>query len=119
MDKYFTIEKIGEITVINLLFAELSMEEAEEMKTALYGHVDEKNNKLLIDMSRCVFMSSVALGVLVSLTAKVHAVHGLVVLCSPTKEVAALLEITKLSSIYEIFSTRQEALSSFGKAGGR
>lgn len=119
IDKYFTVEKAGAITIINLLFGELSMEEAEEMRKTFHGYVTQEYNKFIIDLSRCVFMSSVALGVLVSLTARVHSFGGFINICSPTKEVASLLEITKLSSIYAVYDTREAALASFNKSDDR
>lgn len=117
MDKIFTIEKIADMIVVDLLFAELSMEDAESLKESLYGYVTSSSKKFIIDLNKCVFFPSVALGVLVSLTAKVHAVNGRVVLCSPTKEVAAILEITKFGNIYDIYQTREEAIKSFDEAG--
>jgi len=112
-EKYFTVEKAGQVTIVHLLFAELSLEDAEEVKSALYAHVTDTSNKFIIDLHQCVFMSSVALGVLVCLTAKIHHCHGRIALASPTKEVAVVLEITKLAKIYDVYDSREKALASF------
>ena len=93
---------------------ELSLEDADELKRALYELVSETSNKIVIDFHQCVFMSSVALGTLVCLTARVHSYDGRIVLCSPTREVAAVLAVTKLGNIYDIYQTQDEAVRSFG-----
>lgn len=119
MNNIFNVEKSGDVTVVNLLFAELSMEDAEDLKNALYAYVTASTNKFVIDLDRCAFFPSLALGVIVSLTAKIHSFQGRVVLCRPSKEVAAILEITKFGNIYDIYKTREEALASFEKASGK
>ena len=113
MENYFTIEKAGGIQVVTFLFAELSLEDAEDFKKSLYSYVSDTSNKFIIDFHRCVFMSSVALGALVSFTAKIHSYDGRIVFCAPTKEVSAILAITKFDKIYDIYRTREEALASF------
>ena len=91
MNNIFTIEKIKDVIVVNLLFAELSMEDAEDLKKALYEHVTDSSNKFIIDLDKCVFFPSMALGVLIALKKNIHAVKGQIVLCRPTKKVRQYL----------------------------
>ena len=113
MDEIITIEHSGAATIVNLLCAELSFEQAEELKKKLYACVSDTSNKFIVDLHQCGFMSSVALGVLVCFTAKVHSFDGRIVLCHPSKETSTVLAITKLDKIYDIYPTRVEALASF------
>lgn len=116
VEKYFTAEKKGEVTVIRLLRAELSLEDADDLKKALYGFVSEASNKFIVDLHQCGFLSSAALGMLVCLTARIHSFDGRIVLCDPTKEIAAILDITKLGRIYDIYPTLEEAFASFTRS---
>lgn len=111
MAAYFDIEKTGKVAIVTPLIGEMSFEEAEELKQQLYVHVSERTNLFVVDMHRCGFVSSVALGVLVCFTARVHSFDGRVVLCDLPKEVATLLEITKLGKIYDIYATRDQAVA--------
>ena len=113
MENYFTFEKVGDVQIVTFIFAELSLEDADGFKKSLYSHVSDSNNKFIIDFHQCVFMSSVALGALVSFTTKIHSYDGRIVFCAPTKEVSAILAITKFDKIYDIYRTRKEALASF------
>lgn len=113
VNEHISAERTGGVTLIRFLFAELSLQDVEDLKKVLYGYAGPSANNFVIDLHKCVFLSSLALGLLVGFTAKVHSYDGRVVLCSPTKEVTTLLDITKLGKIYDIYETPEAAIRSF------
>ncbi|MBP7056431.1 MAG: STAS domain-containing protein [Candidatus Omnitrophica bacterium] len=115
MNDIFSIEKHGDVTIVNFLFSELSIEDAEDLKNALYAYISPGSTKFVVDLDKCSFFPSIALGVLASFGAKARSMNGRVVLARPIKEVASILDITKFGNIYDIYTTREEAISSFGK----
>ncbi|MFC1576287.1 STAS domain-containing protein [Candidatus Omnitrophota bacterium] len=113
MDKYFDVSKSGNSTIVKFLFSELSMTEAEEFKNQLYDLVSDNDTKFIIDMSKCSFLPSVALGILVNFTAKVHTKKGKVVFAEPTEQVKTIFRVTHLEKIFKVYNTRDEAVKSF------
>lgn len=115
MNKYFTIRKAEDITVITFLFAELSLKQIEEFKSLFYCLVTDADNKFVINMRMCSFLPSLVLGVLVGFDAKVKKENGRMVFCCLTEQVRTILEITRLVLIFEVYNTEEAALSAFHK----
>lgn len=111
MSDYYKITKTDSITMITLLFSELSIEEAEHFKDDLYGIVSDSHNKFVINMNKCIFMPSVVLGILVKFNMEVAGKKGVMVFCCLTEQVKTLFEITRLNKIFKIYTTEMEALA--------
>jgi len=111
MSHYYKITKTDSITIITLLFSELSIEEAEHFKDDLYGIISDTHNKFVINMNKCIFMPSVVLGIFVKFNTKVTEQNGLMVFCCLTEQVKTLFEITRLDKIFKIYTTEMEALA--------
>ena len=79
MEKYFSVTKTDNVNVVTLLFSELSIEQAEEFKTHLYKLASDSENKFIIDIHKCDFLPSIALGVFVSFVTKVKEKKGEIV----------------------------------------
>ena len=113
MKKYFEVKKVNDITVVVLLFSELSIEESEEFKMQFYKLISDTDNKFIIDISKCLFLPSVVLGIIVNFTAKVHQQYGRIVFCRPSEQVRATFAAAHLTKIFEIYGTQEEAVKSF------
>jgi anti-sigma B factor antagonist len=74
---------------------------------------DEGPRRLLLDLSNVRFLSSNALGILVSLKKKVDAAGGRLRLCGLEPDLLELLRITNLDRIFEMYESREEALKDF------
>ena len=112
MTNYIKINKKDDITIVTILFSEISIEEAEEFRATLYKILSDEHKKFIINMSKCVFLPSVALGVLVRFNAKVVEKSGRMVFCCLSDQVKSLFEITRLDKIFTIYNTEQEAIDS-------
>ena len=113
MNKYFEIEKINDLSIIRILFSELSMEEAEEFKSHLYSLITDKNEAFVINMAKCDFLPSIALGVFVGFNTKAREKSGKVSFCCLPEKIKRIFIITKLDKIFEIYETRIEAIEAF------
>ncbi len=113
------IESEDGILVLELegkLLFEGSHEIKEKAKEYL---VDQKVEKLVVDLSCVEFMDSSGVGVLISLFKNLRERGGKMVLAAPTKDVSRVFELTMLGQIIKIFDNIEEAVQSFvgeGKA---
>ena len=69
----------------------------------------------VIDLSDLQHINSSGLGVLITLLTKARKVGGEVTLSSPSSYINNLLLITKLNTIFQIHSTTEEAINSYGE----
>ena len=70
--------------------------------------------KLVFDMNALRFVDSSGLGALLSCLRQVHSSGGDLKLCEMAKTVRALFELVRMHRIFEIYSSREEALRSYG-----
>jgi len=115
MKKYFRLEKHKDINVIYLLFTEISMAEAEELKMQLYDLITGESKKFLIDLDKLIFLPSVVLGILVSFSKRISEAGGRLVFSCLTEQMKTVFRVTKLKSIFLTYETEEEALKSFKK----
>lgn len=110
------IQPIRDVTVVNFQDASiLDTAVVDEIGRALYELVDaQARRKLILDFSNVKFLSSSALGVLITLKKKSSAIKGEVVLCSMRPELKKVFEITNLSKMFQFCENENKALAHFG-----
>jgi anti-sigma B factor antagonist len=69
---------------------------------------------LLIDLKDISFMDSSGLGALVAALKTIRNSGGELAICSPTDQVQMLFDLTSMSSIFKIYSSRQEFANHHG-----
>ena len=110
------IQTIRDVTVVN--FGDTSILDSlqiQQLGDELYNLVDTLyRQRLILDFSKVRFLSSSALGVLVTLQKKSAAIKGKLLLCGLRKELLDVFKITRLDRLFEIFDDEAGALSSFG-----
>ncbi|MEX2286970.1 MAG: STAS domain-containing protein [Planctomycetaceae bacterium] len=80
----------------------------------LFGLIDEDGRKnIVLDFSHVEYLSSAALGKLITLDKKVKAAKGKLRLCSIRKEIYEVFAITKLNKLFNIHEDQAAALASF------
>ena len=110
MTQHFLLETIDGITVVTFSDAKV----VPETNDPLYRLVeDERHTRLLLDLSNVRFLSSNALGILVSLKKKVDAAGGRLRLCGLEPDLLELLRITSPDRIFETYESREDALKGF------
>ncbi len=82
---------------------------ADELEACLH---QAEVPKIIVDMKKVPFINSAALGIFLNIYKEVERRNGRFGLCSISSDVDNLLEITKLSSVLEVFKNQDDALDS-------
>lgn len=109
------VEDIGEVTVVN--FTDKKILDEQNIQTIgeqLFRLVDELGRtKLLLNFGNVEYLSSAALGKLITLNRKVKNVSGQLILCNISPQIYEVFEITKLNKVFNIQKEEQSALQAF------
>ena len=88
--------------------------EIEGPGRSVQAFVDELGRrKVLLNFGNVEFMSSAALGKLITLHRKLQAVQGKLVLCNIAKSIMEIFEITKLNKMFTITPDQHAGLQAF------
>ncbi|HWN83314.1 MAG TPA: STAS domain-containing protein [Candidatus Udaeobacter sp.] len=88
-------------------------DETNQLRDAIDELVKQGNMYLVLDLSKVNHLNSTALGLLVSTHTNYTKRGGSVKLCALEKRISNLLVITKLSMVFEVHETLEDALASF------
>ena len=109
------VAQMGEVTVVPLRRPKI-LDEAniQELGTELFKLVEqEKRKNLLLNFSNVEFLSSAALGKLITLDKKVKANGGRLKLSNIRPEIYEVFAITKLNKLFDIKDDEADALAAF------
>lgn len=109
MSKIKIEEQIGGV-VVHLKGDFIGGEETDELRDTLKKLAESQKNKIIINMAKVTYLNSTALGVLISAHATVTKKGGVVVLCNLDKAIENLFVITKLSMVFPIYATLEDAI---------
>ena len=109
------VEPRGDFSVVQFLekniLDELSI---KELGDELFELIDtHQKNRLLLNFENVAYLSSAALGKLITLNKKVRAAQGELRLCSIRPDIAEVFRITKLDKLFDIYGTEDEAAAAF------
>ncbi len=109
------VESIGDITVVNFVDRKILDEQnIQIIGEQLFSLVDEDGKKkLLLNFSNVEYLSSAALGKLITLNKKVSSAGGRLILCNISEDILEVFEITKLDKFFKIMRDEQSALQAF------
>jgi anti-sigma B factor antagonist len=109
------VEDIGDVTVVNFVDRKILDEQnIQIIGEQLFSLVDESGRrKVLLNFHNVEYLSSAALGKLITLNKKINAVGGKLVLCEIDPQIYEVFEITKLDKFFNIQKEEQAALQSF------
>src|SRR5919204_4693908 len=98
------VEDIGDVTVVHFTDRKILDEEnIQVIGEQLFSLVDELGRtKLLLNFHNVEYMSSAALGKLITLNKKVQSAGGRLVLCNIDPQIREVFEITKLDKLFVI-----------------
>ena len=113
-------ERIGNVALVS--FRDASMLDAvtiQKIARELYAIVeDESNTNVVLDFTHVRFLSSQALGVLLTVRRKADrkSTKAKVVLCKIRPELARVFKVTNLDKMFEFHDSTEQALAAFGQA---
>jgi anti-sigma B factor antagonist len=94
---------------------ELDQATAEELREPLRAAINGETRGVVIDMTKCGFIDSTGLGVIVEAWKQLQERNGeqaAFAICCPEPEVRRLLEVTGLDQAIPLRDTREEAIAS-------
>jgi anti-sigma B factor antagonist len=109
------VSEVGDVTVVRFKDRRILDEASiQELGQELFQLVEEYGRKkLLLNFSSVEFLSSAALGKLITLDKKVKAHSGKLKLSNIRTEIYEVFAITKLNKLFDIRDDEADALASF------
>jgi anti-sigma B factor antagonist len=110
-----SVSQQGEVATVKFLDKKILDEASiQELGSELFGLVDQQAGKgMLLNFSNVEFLSSAALGKLITLDRKVKAAKGRMKMCNIRPEIFEVFQITKLNKVFDIRKDEAEALAAF------
>ncbi len=88
-------------------------DETVEIRQAVAGFVERNYQKLLIDLSKVNYINSTAIGVLVTAHTTYTRKGWQIKLCGLNENVNNVFVITKLTLVFDVYDSREQAIASF------
>src|SRR5436309_12111724 len=109
------VEHIGDVTVVNFVDRKILDEQnIQAIGEQLFQLVDELGRrKILLNFGNVEYLSSAALGKLITLNKKLQQAGGRLILCNIDAQIYEVFEITKLNKLFSIQREEQAALQAF------
>ncbi len=114
-DQRIDIEEIGAVTVARFLDKKI-LDEAniDKIGQELFGLVDEDGRtKIILDFALVEYLSSAALGKLITMHKKVAAAGGTCALCNIQRDILDVFKITQLHRVLMLCGDLDDALGKF------
>ena len=103
----------GGIGLIELKGTLIGEDETMAFRNAVNEFVGRHWRRLIIDMTGTTYMNSAAIGVFVAAHASFSKRDWQIKICGVSKNINVIFAITKLTQIFSIHDTREQAIQSF------
>ena len=115
-DEGLVIYSIRDATIVTFNDASvLDTLKIQQIGEKLYHLVEQRHcKKLVLDFDKVEFLSSSALGMLITLRQKAEAIKGRVAICALQGNIKKAFKITRLDKLFDFYDDEQAALASFG-----
>ncbi len=110
--KVKTIEKYGAV-VIELKGNVMGGPEVQEFSDILHKLIDDDKKNVIVDLAETKFMNSSGLGMLISGYTTMKNGGGSMKLANATEKIESLLVITKLITVFEHYTSVEDAVNSY------
>jgi anti-sigma B factor antagonist len=113
--KELEVQQAGDVTVVSFTRTKILDEQViQAIGDQLFELVEKQGkNKLLINFSKVEYLSSAALGKLISLNSRIAKAKGKLALCCMDPSIYEVFKITQLERIFKNYADEGEALQSF------
>ena len=105
-------EQLSSEAYVISLTGEVDLYTAPEFKQQLIEVIEQGGKEVVVDFSNTTFIDSTTLGVLVGGVKRLRANEGRLSLVCSDRNITKIFEITGLDKVFEIYATRDEAVSS-------
>jgi anti-anti-sigma factor len=114
MSEQIRVEQQGTVTAIYLQGQFIGGDETDALREEFKRLSTVEKPLVAVDLREVTYLNSTALGVLISAHASLSKKqHGRVALCNISKNIENIFVITKLTLVFEMFPTVEEATNQF------
>jgi len=106
----------GEIAVLHFTHPVQLIRRSAELTALSDSLFEQRDTKVLIDLSRVSRIDSAGLGLLMSCYSHAVRKQGSLKLLKPNSAIRELLHVTKIDAVLETYNDEQEALQSFSQS---
>jgi len=113
--KRIDVVKVGDVTVVKFVDRKI-LDEAgiQELGAELFSLIEQDNRRsIVLNFDNVDFLSSAALGKLITLDRKVKSAQGRLKMSNIRPEILEVFQITKLNKVFDIRGEEAEAISAF------
>ena len=108
------VSDVGEVSVVQFKDRKILDESnIQEMGRELFGLVDQNRIRVLLNFMNVEFLSSAALGKLITLDKKIKTAKGQLKLSNIRPEIYEVFAITRLNKLFDIHEDESDALATF------
>lgn len=114
-NRHLEVSEVGDVTVVRFVDRKILDESnIQELGQELFALVEREScNKILLNFAAVEFLSSAALGKLITLERKMKASGGQLKLSNIRPEIYEVFAITKLNKLFDIKEDESDALAAF------
>ncbi|MBX3443038.1 MAG: STAS domain-containing protein [Planctomyces sp.] len=107
------IDEVGDVTIARFVDKKILDENnIQIIGNQLFGLVEEDGRKkIVLDFTNVEYLSSAALGKLITMDKKVKAASGKLRLCNIRKDIYEVFAITRLNKVFDIRDTQDDAVA--------
>ena len=109
-------KQVRSITVISLKGSFFGDKETDELQKSIMDEAASGNTRLVLDLSDCDAMNSIAIGVLMRGYTNYKGRGGEIKLCGLGKRMNQIFVMTKLIMLFDHHDTEEQAIASFAVA---
>jgi anti-sigma B factor antagonist len=118
MNLKINTQSLDERTSVISLEGEVDVYTAPQLKQQIIDMLDNNITNIIVDITNVEYLDSTALGVLIGGLKRLRERDGVLDLICPNPRIRRIFEITGLDKIFDIYSTRDDALSKDRAKGG-
>jgi anti-sigma B factor antagonist len=109
------IDEVGDVTIAKFIDKKILDENnIQIIGNQLFSMIDDEGRtKIILDFTNVEYLSSAALGKLITMEKKVKASKGKLRLCCIRPEIYEVFAITKLNRLFKIYEDQERALDGF------
>ena len=111
-------EQLNTEAYVISLSGEVDLYTAPEFKQQLLEVIGQGGKEVVVDFTNTTFIDSTTLGVLVGGVKRLRTNDGRLSLVCSDRNITKIFEITGLDKVFDIYATRDEAVSSLGVPQG-
>jgi len=116
----FEKQLFGDVLIEKTHLLRATTKEASIMKRRLFEDIQLNNKKIIVYISKCTFIDSTFLGVLIISLKKIRKTGGdIKIVISPSSLTAGIITYSRLQRVFEIYPSLKDALKSFRFYGKR